>query len=250
MNRGRGFFAAAAVFLVLAAVFSFALVGYLASALCCVFAAAVCAFFGHMRRLDTKAAKALSIIGIAGLAGLALLFLSAEIPILSDMRSDADTDADYAIVFGAGLRGEEPSVSLEDRLLAACDWLEAHPDAVAVVSGSKGEGEVISEAQAMYNWLIAHGISPARIVMEEQAGSSYENLVYSLALIEDMGGDPHGRVALISSEYHLHRLCLMARALGCEPVRVAGRTRYFTLAVNYALREAAGVWRVRLLGPG
>lgn len=250
MRRAQRWFIAAAALLVLAAFFRFALIGFIVSAMCCVFAAAVCVFFGLMRLWGARAAKTLSVIAAVCLALLFGLFLAAEIPVLADMRSDEDTSADYAVVFGAGLRGTEPSLSLLERLTAAQDWLAEHPEGVVIVSGSQGPGEALPEAQVMYNWLIAQGVSPERVLMEDQADNSYENLAYSLAMIEARGGGGAGRVALISSEYHLHRLCVIAKTLGCEPVRVAAKTGHISLAANYAVREAFAMWRIWVLGPG
>jgi len=250
MKRARGFFIAATALLVLAAFFRFALAGYVVSAVCCVFAAVMCAFFGLMRLWNTKAARVLSGLALTGLGVLAVLFFIAEAPVVADMSPDEDTSADYAIVFGAGVNGTAPSVSMLDRFRAAHAWLDAHPDGTVIVSGCRGGGEDISEAQAMYDWLTSHGAAPERVLMEEQARSSYENLTYSLAMIKERGGDPSGRVALISSEYHMHRLCVIARRLGCDPVRVPGRTSILPLAVNYAVREAFAMWRIWVLGPG
>ena len=250
MKRGSGWFLAAIACLVLAAFFGLALTGFLFTAMCFVFAAAVCVFFGLMRLWNTKAARTLTALAVVCLAALFVLFLAAEIPVLADMRSDEDTSAEYAIVFGAGVNGTEPSLSLTERLEAAYVWLQEHPEGVVIVSGAKGENELISEAQCMYDWLIARGVDSDRVLMEEQARSSYENLLYSLALIRARGGDPTGRVALISSDYHLHRLCVIARALGCEPASVAARTAHLALRVNYAVREAFGLWRIWVLGPG
>ena len=247
---GSGWFLAAAAMLLLAAFFGLALSGYIISAMCLVCAAAVCAFFGLMRLWDTKTAKTLSRAAAACLALLFCLFLAAELPILADSRSDEDTSAEYAIVFGAGVNGTEPSLSLRERLEAAYAWLIGHPEGRAILSGSQGDNERISEARCMFNWLTAAGIAPERLILEEQAGSSYENLRYSLALISETGGDPTGRVALVSSEYHMHRLCRIARELGCQPVRVAARTGHVTLRLNYTVREAFAIWRIWILGPG
>lgn len=248
MKKGFGWFLAAVICLLLAAFMGFLLIGYIISAMCLVFAAAVCVFFGLMRRWGTKAAKILSCIAVVLLFALFVFFLAAEIPILADMHSDEDTSADYAIVFGAGVRGTEPSPSLTERLTAALTWLNEHPDGKVVVSGSQGSGEDISEAQAMYDWLIARGVAPERVLTEDQADNSYQNIQYSLAVIEAQGGDPAGRVALISSEYHLHRICLVARSLGCEPVRVAAHTYSIFLTANYAVREAFAMWYIWILG--
>ena len=98
----------------------------------------------------------------------------------------------------------------------------------------------------MVDWLTARGVDPARLILEDQARNSYENIANSLALL---GPDP-GRVAILSSEYHLHRLGYMAEKLGCQPVLIAAKTSIFPLFVNYAIREAFAMWRLWVFGMG
>lgn len=250
MKRINGWFLAALVCLLLAAVFRFAFVGFRFSALLLCALAAVLAFYGLMARWGTRAARVLSVLGAILLGAGFALFMMAEIPVWLYGHSDEDTDAPYLIVMGAAVHGTAPSLSMLERTQAAYGWLIDHPEGVAVVSGGQGNGENISEARAMFDLLTAWGIPRERVLMESLSTSSYENILFSLRVIEDHGGDPLGRVALCSSEYHLHRLCVIARALGCEPVRVAATTEHPALRVNYAVREAFGLWRIWVLGPG
>ena len=248
MKTGKGWFVAAAVSLVLAAVVRFCLVGYQFSALLLCALAAVLVFYGLMARWHTKAARILSILAAAGLAAGFVLFMITEVPVWRDGRTDENADAPYIIVLGSAVHGSTPSLTMVERMGAALAWLEAHPDGIAVVSGGQGPGEDMSEAEAMYDWLTARGVAPERVLMETLSTSSYENLLFSLRVIEDHGGDPGGRVAVCSSEYHLSRACLVARELGCEPVRVAARTGHISLRLNYAIREAFALWKCRLFG--
>ena len=248
MKTGKGWFIAAGVSLVLAAFAGFCLVGYRFSALLLCALAAVLAFYGLMARWHTKAAKVLSVLAAAGLAAGFVLFLITEVPVWRDGRTDENADAPYVIVLGAAVHGSTPSLSMVERTSAALAWLEAHPDGIAVVSGGQGAGEDMSEAEAMYDLLTAWGIAPERLLMETLSTSSYENILFSLRVIEDHGGNPGGRVAVCSSEYHLSRVCLIARELGCQPVRVAAGTGHVSLRLNYAIREAFALWKCRLFG--
>lgn len=242
------FYIAALFFLFCAAVFKFIFVGYGVMALCLTGAAVCCAFFGFCHGRGEKGIKRLRMIVIIGLILGFFLFMAAEIPVLLGSRSEEDTSADYIIVMGAGVNGLEPSLSLLNRLQAAEKWLAENPEGIAVLSGGQGNGELITEARCMYDWLTARGIDPARLIMEPMATSSYENILYSLELIEAHGGNPAGKVAIVSNDYHLCRIRLIAKELGCEPVCVAARTPYFTLYVNYAVREAAALWEIWLFG--
>lgn len=155
---------------------------------------------------------------------------------------------DYVVVLGAGVNGTVPSLSLRDRLDAAYDYLVAYPDAVCVVSGGQGNGEDITEALCMYNDLIARGIAPERVWMEEQATNTRENIRFSLDLIEEKTGTRPNEIGLVSSEYHLYRAGLFAREENVTSYGIPARTSWATLRINYFLREIVAVWYYTILG--
>ena len=177
---------------------------------------------------------------------LALAFVVLSITggtIARSARSSADADADYLIVLGCQVRGTEPSRMLRQRLDAALDYLNEHPDAIAIVSGGKGPGEDISEAECMSAWLTAAGIDPGRIILEDQATSTMENLRFSLALME-----PNSTVAIVSNEFHLYRAGQMAQKLGLEAALIPASTELPILLASYSLREIFAVWKFHIFG--
>jgi uncharacterized SAM-binding protein YcdF (DUF218 family) len=149
------------------------------------------------------------------------------------------------IVLGAGVNGTVPSLSLRERLDATYDYLQEHPNTICVVSGGQGSGEDISEAECMYRYLTAKGIDPQRIIREDQATSTQENLTYSMDLI---GWEYASSVGIVSSEYHLFRARLMAQELGMDPIMIPAETTYLSLRANYFLREIAAVWYYMIFG--
>lgn len=178
----------------------------------------------------------------------AAVFAVFEAPVISNAKTDADPQSDYLIVLGAGVNGSAPSLSMVNRLEAALDYLEAYPDAVAIVSGGQGAGEDVTEASAMHDWLVAHGMPESRIVQEDQSTSTRENLENSFAIIRSRGGDPADGVAVVSSEYHLYRAKQMARALGAKPLGVAAETTLPTMRANYFIREAFAAAYMQVFG--
>lgn len=166
-------------------------------------------------------------------------FVIIEIPIIDEASGDGDFDADYLIVLGAAVHGDTPSLSLVERLSAAKDYLTKHPDTVAIVSGGQGGGENVSEAQAMYEWLCEKGIDPERIIMENKATSTYENLKFSREIIN--ARSDNATIAVVSSEYHLCRAKLIAKTLDMDIHTVPAHTTYFSIKLNYFIREAFGV---------
>ena len=178
----------------------------------------------------------------------AAVFAVFEAPVISNAKTDAAPQSDYLIVLGAGVNGSAPSLSMVNRLEAALDYLEAYPDAVAIVSGGQGAGAAVPEAAAMHDWLVAHGMPESRIVQEDQSTSTRENLENSFAIIRSRGGDPADGVAVVSSEYHLYRAKQMARALGAKPLGVAAETTLPTMRANYFIREAFAAAYMQVFG--
>lgn len=240
--KARLWLIAVIVLLLAAVVFAVAMTGHTFVAALCAFIALVIVFFHFAKRrwLRVTAAVVL-VIGAA-------VFSIIEVPIVADARTDAPDDVEYLVVLGAGLHGDVPSLSLTDRLNGALGWLEAHPDCVAVVSGGQGPGETMTEGEAMATWLEAKGIAPERIIVEDRATSTQENLEFSFELIRERGGDPDGNTAIVTSEYHLYRAKALAEKQGVECFGVAARTSWPTLMLNYFIREGFAVTYYRLTG--
>ena len=240
--KARLWLIAVIVLLVAAVVFAVAMTGHTFVAALCAFIALVIVYFHFVRRRGLRIAAA--IVLAAGIAVFGVI----EAPIVAGARTDAPDDVEYLVVLGAGLHGDVPSLSLTDRLEGALAWLEAHPDCVAVVSGGQGPGETMPEGEAMGIWLEARGIDPSRIIVEDRATSTQENLEYSFALIRGRGGEPDGNCAIVTSEYHLYRAKALAARQGVECFGVAARTSWPTLMLNYFIREGFAVTYYRLTG--
>ena len=91
---------------------------------------------------------------------------------------------DYIIIHGAGLDGPRPTPLLAGRIDKALElWNKQHQHGKFVVSGGQGADEVVSEAQAMRDYLLDKGVSADAILMEDKSTTTWENLRYSLAII-------------------------------------------------------------------
>lgn len=157
-------------------------------------------------------------------------------------KGTQNATCDYLIVLGAGVNGTTPSLSLRERIDAAYAYLTAHPDVICVVSGGKGPGEDITEAQCMFNELTKMGISEDRIWREEKATSTWKNVIFSLDVIEERTGTRPTTAGIVSSDYHLYRASLFAKEAGIFPVCIPAKTSWKHLHLNYFLREILAVW--------
>ena len=188
------------------------------------------------------------IVVILTCLGLAY-FCFVESFIIKNARTDDNDGRKYLIVLGAAVYGDEPSLTLVRRMEGAMDYLARYPDSVAIVSGGMGPGETVTEGQAMYDYMTAHGVDGARILIEDKATSTEENLQYSFAIIRERGDEPAGNVAIVSSAYHLYRAKLFAQKLGVpDAAGVAAPWGYFFVMLNYFIREAFGVTHFWIFG--
>ena len=238
-------FAAAGVFL------SNFIHGHKFLGLCCFCLAAllICYFLiGILKHHNMVAGKLLNMILTCLLCLGIAIFLGTEIIILNASHGNPEADCSYVVVLGAKVNGTSPSISLNDRIRAAESYLKTHPDSIAVLSGGQGPDEGIPESECMFNELTKRGIPAERLWLESKSTSTWENLKFSLDIIEEKTGTRPTSIGLLSSEYHLFRAGLFAKDCGVEAIGIPAATSWPTIRLNYFLREVAGVWHYILLG--
>ena len=178
--------------------------------------------------------KALAFMLSLGYAALALLLCVTTALILVNSGEPAE-EADALIVLGGGIRGNTPTLTLKYRLDRAADYLEKHPDCIAVVSGGQGGDEIVTEASVMRSYLISHGVGEDRILSEEASKSTEENFMFSKALIEsEKGAD--ARTVFVTTGFHVYRAERVARKLGIEAQGIPAKGVWY-LTLNDYMRE-------------
>ena len=229
----------------------FCIPGYSFSSLVCICLIAIILFytfmpliglkFPELAKITTRIFTAVLILGL-------LIVGTTEAIIIKASFGDPLEPVDYVVVLGAKVNQDGPSVSLMDRICAAYEYAESHPDTILILSGGQGTDEPITEAECMYRELIALGVDPLQLRMEDYATSTWENLNFSLTFIEHETGTRPTKIGVISSEYHLFRASLFAKACNVEFVGIPARTSRWGQRINHFMREVAGVWHYLLLG--
>lgn len=195
-------------------------------------------------RLATLVARVRRLV--YALAGVWLLSLIGVMSLLFSPPPAPTTAYSHVLILGAGLRnGSELSQILLARLQAALPLLQRQPQVLALVSGGQGPDEDMSEALAMRNWLVAHGIHPSRIIMESRSTSTEENLRFSQRLLP-----ADARVLLLTSNFHLYRSLRLAQQLQLPVVGGHAAPVPASVLINYSVREYFAVVRDWLLQPG
>ena len=229
----------------------FCIPGYSFSALVCICLIAIILFYTFMPLVGLKFPEFAKISRriFTGILILGLLVVGiTEAIIIKASFGDPLEPVDYVVVLGAKVNRDGPSVSLMDRICAAYEYAESHPDTILVLSGGQGTDEPITEADCMYRELIALGVDPMQLRLEVNATSTWENLNFSLEYIEHETGFRPAKIGVISSEYHLFRASLFAKACDVEFVGIPARTSRWGQRINHFMREVAGVWHYLLLG--
>ena len=122
------------------------------------------------------------------------------------------------IILGCQVRQDGPSVLLKDRLDEALSYLEDHPDMTVVVSGGQGDDEPTSEAQAMADYLVEHGVEEESILLESESHNTTQNFQYSKALLAQENIDDSDGVLVVSNGFHLTRARMLAQRAGFDNV--------------------------------
>ncbi len=180
---------------------------------------------------------ALLIGGLGAYAGLCfLIFLSAAV---AYRKIPGGFPVQHVIVLGSGLIGDRVPPLLAARLDAGIATADAQrPPAVLIPTGGKGSDESLAEGVAMVRYLTDHGVNASRIIVEDQARTTRENLQFSRALLPD----PDVPVAVVTNSYHVFRTALLTRDLGMR-ARVVGAKTALYFAPSAFIREFVAVMR-------
>lgn len=229
----------------------YVLVGYSFSALVCLCLILLVLFYTGMPfvtqrfpRFGRALTRTVTVIVVLGL----LVCGVTEGLIIRASFGSPQEKVDYVVVLGAKVRTWGPSVSLWDRIHAAAEYLNAHPETIAVVSGGQGPDEPETEAACMYRELVNLGVSPDRLRIEDKAESTWENIHFTLDLLEEETGERPRKLGVLSSEYHLFRASLFTQKAGAEFVGIPAQTSRVGQRINHFMREVAGIWHYLLLG--
>lgn len=149
------------------------------------------------------------------------------------------------IVLGCHIIDDSPSPILENRLVAAKEYLIQNPEAPCIVSGGKTPGENYAEAEVMKQWLTANGIDEKRIIVEDRSQNTEENMRFSMEHLQQKGW---GSRAVVATDFwHEWRAQLFAQRVGLEAYAYPCSTP-LDLLPTYYVRELLALTRYLVLG--
>jgi len=133
--------------------------------------------------------------------------------------------ADNVILLGGGIDkdGRLPE-SVITRVEKTAEYLNKNQEALCVVTGGTLKWLPYPEAPELKNQLVKRGISPERILVEDQAKDTIQNLQFSCKMLAEFRGQSIGEVlqtptAIVTSRFHLRRAERLARRMGYKNIK-------------------------------
>lgn len=160
-------------------------------------------------------------------------FLLVDISFFKDTLSTEPLP--YVVVLGSQLQDGKVGPTLKTRLDKTVEYYKLFNKTKIIVTGGKVSDKSLSESQAMQDYLISRGIPKESIIQEPYATSTLENIVFTKELLNNTL-NYHGKVIIITNEFHLSRAQLIGNILGLESEGLASTSSISTL-VDGLIRE-------------
>ena len=149
-------------------------------------------------------------------------------------------DKDYVIILGCQIRKDGTLTNLlKSRVDRAIEFSKMQKnktgkDIIFVPSGGQGNDEVISEADAMKNYLLEKGIKEESILVENQSKNTFENIKFSKKIIQEKCND--AKIVFSTTNYHVFRGGVIATNQDVKIEGIGAKTKaYFW--INAFIRE-------------
>ncbi|WP_059042975.1 YdcF family protein [Paenibacillus rubinfantis] len=163
-------------------------------------------------------------------------------------NTDLSEPAEVGIVLGAAMWGDEPSPGLRERLEQSLKDFEAGKFKWFLLTGGLDTPTSnYTEAEGMANYLEQHGVPRDKMLLENKATSTYENLKFSQEMMMERG---FASALIITHTYHGNRALEIARALDYKEPKLSLTESKVLKPIPNTFREilAYSKWKLDQLG--
>ena len=137
---------------------------------------------------------------------------------------------DCILILGAGIRENNPSPMLEDRLITGIDLYNNNISNKIIVSGDHGR-ESYDEVNVMKNYLIEKEIPSENIFMDHAGFSTYESIYRAKEIFKAK------KIIIVTQKYHLYRALYIAKKLDIEAYGIEADKRTYMFQTKRDIRE-------------
>lgn len=185
-------------------------------------------------------------ISIAITISIMISFIMVESLLIMEGNKTYKKESKYLFILGAKLYGDKPSPVLIERLKTGLVYLDAYKDTKVVVTGGQGRDELISEGQAMKDYLVNNGIEESRIILEDKSINTFQNIKYGLEKVKEFDDSDNIEILIATSKFHIFRSKFIAKRLGVKAHGLPARVPPTTVITSY-IREYFAVIKTFLL---
>ncbi|SFF09406.1 protein SanA, affects membrane permeability for vancomycin [Paenibacillus catalpae] len=155
-----------------------------------------------------------------GLCLVGLLYCGYLLWLINSYDDSAPIEkADAAIVLGASLWSDKPSPALKERLDFAYKlYKEGKVKQLILSGGLDHNGSKLTEAEGMRVYLLEKGIPADKMLLDNAARSTYENLLNSKVIAAD---HQLKKLLIVTHDYHAPRAMEIARYLDYQNAEAA-----------------------------
>ncbi len=190
------------------------------------------------KKLNTKA-KIYKVAKIAFFVMLICGVILVSFIAIYGQNDNASYKEDAVIVLGAGINGDRITYPLKLRLDKAIEYYNKNPEVQIVVTGGQGFQETVTEAYAMEKYLVQNGVEASKIIKEEKATSTNENMRFSKKLLKE-----DSSIVVITNNFHIYRAVSIAKAEGFNDVtHIHAGLQWYNLVPCY-IRECLAVLKM------
>ena len=146
--------------------------------------------------------------------------------------------ADVAIVLGAAVNGDKPSLVFKERINNAIGLYQAGNIQKVIFTGGLGDGESHAESLVAKSYAMTLGIPEADILTETESHTTRDNLLQAQKLLEETALTS---ALIVSDPLHSKRAMMMVKNIGIASAKPSATptSRYKSLKtkIPFILRE-------------
>ena len=149
-------------------------------------------------------------------------------------------DKDFIIILGAKIKNDGTLTPLvKARVDKAISFAKEQKEKngkniIFIPSGGQGQDEIMSEAEAMKNYLIQNNINPEDIIIENESTNTLENMTFSKEKIDKI--NKNGKIIFATTNYHVFRCGAIANKKGIDCEGIGSKTKWY-FYTNALVRE-------------
>ena len=99
----------------------------------------------------------------------------------------------------------------------------------------------------MRNYLVGYGIPEERIIMEDKATNTDENIEFSMEIINGISNVENPSIGIVTNNFHVFRTLCVCDEKGYDVTGIPAESDEI-LFINYMVREAFALVQYKLTG--